>query len=318
MLRNLKKHFPYLYQYYKHVVLKKKLREIKKLKKLSLVECAKIDEKLYKKKIGHCLDWGHLQTYTEKMQWEKLFNNNPQKSLLSDKLEVRKWVKEKIGEEYLIPLIGSWDNVDDIPFQKLPKQFVVKTTHGSGTNIIVKNKEKINYKIIKRQLKDWMEIDYGYYNGFEMHYSKITPRIIVEKYLETEYGELQDYKFLCFNGSAYFCWVDMGRYTHHTRNVYNLKWELQPWNQSTYEISKEEIKKPKNFDKMIEIAEILSCDFSHVRVDLYNINGIIYFGEMTFTNGGGLDAIIPTQYDLMLGKLWKINPEIPLELKNTQ
>ena len=113
-------------------------------------------------------------------------------------------------------------------------------------------------------------------------------------------GELQDYKFLCFDGKPCFCWVDIGRYSNHTRNVYNMEWELQPWNQGTYAHYEKPIDKPKNFEKMIEVVEILASNFAHVRVDLYNVNGKIYFGEMTFTNGGGFDRILPVEYYIMI------------------
>lgn len=316
MKQFIKKTFPSFYKLYQHEERLKKIRQIEEMKKLSIIECAKLDEKLYLEKIGHKLDWGNLHSYTEKMQWEKLFNDNPVKAKLSDKYCVRSWIIEKIGEEYLIPLIGVWDKVEDIPFDDMPEQFVIKTNHGSGTNIIVRDKNKLNLREAKRQLNDWMKIDYGYSNGFELHYSKIKPCIIAEKYLETEYGELQDYKFLCFDGKPYYCWVDLGRYSNHTRDVYDLDWKLQPWNQATYSNYPGGIAKPKNFDMMIRVAEILSEGFPHVRVDLYNIDGRIYFGEMTFTNGGGLDAIIPGKYDLMLGELWNIETPVPSELIN--
>lgn len=307
MFETLKKKLPWAYDYYLHIQRRKKISEIKKLKHKSLQEQKRILEGLYKEKIGHTLDWNNLNTYTEKMQWEKLFNKNPMKAQLSDKYAVREWVASKIGEEYLIPLLGCWDSFDDIDFYNLPNQFVLKTNHGSGTNLIIRDKSEINLKRVKRALKDWIETDYGFNTGFELHYSDIKPKIIAEKYMKTESGELQDYKFLCFGGKPYFCWVDMGRYSKHTRNVYDLNWNLQPWNQSSYGIYSEPIPRPKNFEKMIELANILCQEFSHVRVDFYNIDGVIYFGEMTFTNGSGLDPIIPNQYDRMLGDLWKVD-----------
>lgn len=315
MKRLLKKIFPGLYDYYNHLQRVKAIRRISEQKKLSVLECAKQDAKLYEEKIGHKLHWDNLRTYTEKMQWEKIFDNNPQKAYLADKYAVREWVSRIIGDEYLIPLLGVWDSFDDIDFANLPARFVLKTNHGSGTNVIVKDKNSINMRQIRRLINDWLRIDYGYYTGFEMHYSRIQPKIIAEKYLETEIGELQDYKFICFNDEVYYCWVDLGRYSKHTRNVYDLNWNLQPWNQASYGIADHEIPKPKNFDKMIDIARKLCKGFSHVRVDLYNVDGTIYFGEMTFTNGSGLDAIIPSEYDLMLGQLWKIETPVPKELE---
>ncbi|WP_195986697.1 ATP-grasp fold amidoligase family protein [Clostridium sp. D53t1_180928_C8] len=310
MKKKLKSKFPSLYEYYLHIKRQRKIKEIEKIKAMPIGTYQKILEKLYEDKIGHKLNWDNLITYTEKMQWEKLFNNNPYKSVLADKYEVRKWISQKIGKEYLIPILGCWNCFNEINFAQLPNKFVLKTNHGSGTILIVKDKNKLDKKKARVMFSDWLATDYGYNTGFELHYSKIAPKIIAEEYIETELGDLQDYKFLCFDGKPYFCWVDMGRYSKHTRNVYNMEWELQPWNQATYGVYEKPIPKPKNLDKMIELATILSEGFSHVRVDFYNIDGKIYFGEMTFTNGSGLDKIIPEEYDKMLGELWNIDTHI--------
>ena len=240
------------------------------------------------------------------MQWEKIYDKNPIKTTLTDKYAVREWVEGKIGKDYLIPLIGVWDSFDNIDFDLLPKQFVLKTNHGTGTNLIVKDKYKINMRRAKRMFDDWMKTDYAFTNSLQLHYRDIKRKIIAEKYLETNLGELQDYKFLCFDGKPCFCWVDLGRYSKHTRTVFDMNWKLQPWTQASYGIANYDIPMPKNFDMMIDIANILSKGFSHVRVDLYNIDGKIYFGEMTFTNGSGLDPIIPKEYDKVLGDYWKL------------
>jgi len=168
------------------------------------------------------------------------------------------------------------------------------------------DKYKINMRRAKRMFDDWMKTDYAFTNSLQLHYRDIKRKIIAEKYLETNLGELQDYKFLCFDGKPCFCWVDLGRYSKHTRTVFDMNWKLQPWTQASYGIANYDIPMPKNFDMMIDIANILSKGFSHVRVDLYNIDGKIYFGEMTFTNGSGLDPIIPKEYDKVLGDYWKL------------
>lgn len=275
----------------------------------SLPKCAqkKINSMLYKRAIGRKLDWNNLNAYTEKMQWSKFYDVAPIKTTLSDKYLVRDWVAERIGDEYLIPLIGIWDKFADIDFDILPNQFVLKTNHGSGSVLVVKDKIKFNKAEAKKCFDDWMSVDYAYATGFELQYSNIKRKIIAEQYLETDLGELQDYKFLCFDGKPHFCWVDLGRFGKHTRNVYDLDWNLQPWNQYTYGNSTNPIPKPEGFEKMVEIATILSEGFAHVRVDLYNVDGKIYFGEMTFTNGCGFDKIIPSEYDYKLGELWNID-----------
>lgn len=266
-------------------------------------------ELLYYKKIGRKLDWNNLKAYTEKMQWAKLHDATPIKTKLSDKYLVREWVAERIGEEYLIPLIGVWDSFNDIDFNTLPNQFVLKTNHGSGTVFVVKDKNTFDKKLCKKLFDDWMHTDYSYVFGLEMQYTNIERKIIAEQYMDSKDNELQDYKFLCFDGKPHFCWVDFDRFTNHTRNVYNLNWELQPWNQYTYGNSAKTIDKPDNFDKMVEIASNLCQGFAHVRVDLYNLNGKIYFGEMTFTNGSGYECIVPDEYDFKLGEMWNISQQ---------
>lgn len=301
----LKTQLPALYEFYLHMQRRLWILKINKRKKLNPDKYKEEISKQYKQRIGRDIDWNNIVTYTEKMQWSKLHSDNALKGELTDKYKVRKWVADKIGEEYLIDLLGVWDKFEDIDFSTLPDRFVLKTNHGSGTNVIVKDKKSLNIKNTKRKFKDWLDTDFGY-KSFELHYATIEPKIIAEKYIETELGELQDYKFLCFGGQPYFCWVDMGRYSNHTRNVYNLEWELQPWNQELYSHYEKPIEKPENFEKMVEIAQVLSEGFPHVRVDLYNVNGKIYFGEMTFTNGGGFDRIFPSEYDKILGDLWEI------------
>lgn len=307
MRKFVKKHFPVLFEYGKHLQRVSEIKKINQVKELSFEEQKKLVESIYREHIGVELNWDKLNTYTSKMQWSKLYDKNPMKTELSDKYLVREWIKEKIGEEYLIPFLGVWDSFDEINFDILPDSFVLKTNHGTGSVLIVKDKNKLNKRTAKMMFDDWMKMDYGYRIGFEVHYSPIKRKIIAESYMETPQGELQDYKFLCFGGKPYYCWVDMGRFTTHTRNVYNMKWELQPWNQEEYANYPEPIEMPMNFDKMIELATILCKEFPHVRVDFYNIEGKVYFGEMTFTNGRGLDRILPVEYDKMLGDLWVIN-----------
>lgn len=311
MLDTLKKKFPELYDFYQHIQRVKKLKIIKKMEIIPETEYPKLIENEYQKTLGHCLDWNNLHTYTEKMQWEKIYDKNPIKTILADKYRVREWVEEKVGKDYLIPMLGVWDDFDSIDFSLLPNQFVLKTNHGTGTNIIVKDKEKLNIRRTKRLFNDWMKTDYAFTNSIQLHYRDIPRKIIAEKYLETDLGELEDYKFLCFDGKPCFCWVDIGRFSNHTRTVFNMKWELQPWTQATYGIANYDIPKPQNFEEMVEVATILSEGFSHVRVDLYNVHGKIYFGEMTFTNGSGLDPIVPEEYDKILGDHWKL----PIEKK---
>lgn len=267
---------------------------------------SEILKKWYKKRTGKNLNIDNPKTFNEKIQWLKIYDNTPVKAKLADKYLVRDWVKDKIGDEYLIPLLGVWDKFDEIDFNKLPEQFVLKANHGSHWNIIVKDKSKFNIKKAKKIFDKWMKRNYAFKAGLEMQYNDIKPKIIAEKYMEDSHGELNDYKILCFNGKPKFVWVDCGRYSNeHTKNIYDLNWNLQPFTM-TYPVSKQNIPKPLHLDKMLELSEKLCHDFAFVRVDFYNVDGKIYFGEMTFTSMSGVDKFSPEGYDLELGEMLKL------------
>lgn len=303
-MNKIKKRLKNTTLYYKYLIfVRKKFK--KKRSKESLQTVKENISKMYSEKIGKRLNWDNPVNYTEKMQWSKLYNRSKYKTELTDKYLVRRWVANKIGESFLIPLLGVWDNPNEIDFTQLPNQFVLKTNCGSNDVIIIKNKEKLNkhdYKMIKKKLEYFLTYDF-YLDTYEMHYSEIEPKIIAEKLLVDKTSSVPDYKFTCFNGKPEYCWVDLNRQTNHTRHVYDMDWNFQHWNQ-VYEIIDLGLPRPANFDKMVEIAKILSEDFSHVRVDLYNIDGVIYFGELTFTNGSGFDVLHPEKTDKMLGDLW--------------
>lgn len=264
-------------------------------------------KKEYKKRTGMELNIEKPQTFTKKIQYSKLYDSTYLKTILADKYLVREWVSNKIGSEYLIPLLGVWDNYSEVDFETLPESFVLKTNHGAGTNLIVENKNLINHFKEKIKFDRSLNRNYAYMGGLELHYKDIVPKIIAEEYIEDSTGELNDYKFLCFDGKPYYCWVDIGRYSSHYRNTYDMNWNLQPWNYNQYTNYPTEIPKPKNFEKMVNIATILSEDFSHVRVDLYNVDSKIYFGEMTFTSEAGFASFYPSEYDYKIGELWDIS-----------
>ncbi len=250
---------------------------------------------------GEILDLENPKTFNQKIQWLKLYDSTPIKTKLADKYLVRDWIKEKIGEEYLIPLLGVWDKAEDIDFNKLPNKFVLKCNHGSGCNIIVNDKSKLNIKETIDQLNVWIMTDYSFLAPFELHYHNIPRKIIAEKYLETKNHDLQDYKFLCFGGEVKYIWVDKGRFTKHRRNIYDTNWIFQNKQINKYKHFKNH-ERPKNLGKMLEFAKILSQDFSFVRVDFYEHNDRLYFGEMTFTSESGLGKVTPKTFDNELGK----------------
>ncbi len=256
----------------------------------------------YKEKTGKNLNLNNPQTFNEKIQWLKLYDSTPIKSKLSDKYLVKDFIKEQIGEEYIIKTLGVWNKFDEINFDLLPNQFVLKCNHGSGYNIIVKDKTKLNQKTAKRKITKWLKEDFAYKCGYEMHYSNIERKIIAEEYLSEIENNLFDYRFFCINGKVKQIWLDIKSGTkEHQRKIYNRAWEelniVVTWPKL-----EDNIPKPTNLDKMIELSEKLSKDFSLVRVDFYNINNKIYFGEMTFTSMSGIGKFEPEIEDYNLGK----------------
>ena len=260
-------------------------------------------KKWFFEKTGDNLNLDNPQTFNEKIQWLKLYDRNPLKTKLADKYEVRGWVKEKIGEEYLIPLLGVWDSFDDIDFAKLPDKYVLKCNHGCGQHFIVKNKKKFNKKFAKKKFNKWLNKNWAYNAGLELQYENIKPRIIAEEFIESKEG-LVDYKLWCFDGKVkYIQYIsDRNKYCEYQMAFFDRDWKKQSFI-SNHVIIEDEVKKPENLDKLIEVAEVLSKDFQFVRVDLYILdNGDIKFGEMTFTPGSGVLNWQPKSKDLEMGQ----------------
>lgn len=307
-------------------LLKNKLLQKKEYHYLSKLKKRKYEDFLISKyskmmnkfpySFGKQLNFDNPLTFTEKQQWLKLYDNSETKSILTDKYRVRDFVKKNIGTDYLVPLItingrDVFDRVKDINFKLLPNSFVIKCTHGSHMNIIVKDKNSLKpFDIlkIKNKIKKWLKTNYAYCVGLELHYSLIKPRIIIEEYLDID-NDLPDYKFFCFNGKPEFLWVDQNRQTDHKRSVFDLNYNKLPFNFLQYDQVNLN-SKPRNFDVMIEIAKKLSTNFIFSRVDLYNINGKIFFGEITFSSGSGYQAPCPIEYDMILGQKIAINNKI--------
>ena len=258
----------------------------------------------YYLKFKKILDIENPKSFNEKLQWLKLYDRNPEYTKMVDKYEVRKYIAEKIGEEYLIPLLGVWDNPDDIDFDALPDQFVLKCTHNSGLGMcICKDKSKLNIGKVKKDLRKALKENY-YLKNREWPYKNVNPRIIAEKYMVDESGvELKDYKFFCFNGKPALIQVDFDRFKSHKRNLYTLDWEFVDAQIEFPNEKNRVIERPSSINKMIAIASQLSSGFAHVRVDLYSIGNKIYFGELTFFHGSGMENFIPVELDYKLGKM---------------
>lgn len=248
----------------------------------------------------------HPKTFNEKLQWLKLYDRNPYYTKLVDKYEVKKIVAELIGEQYIIPTLGVWDSAEDIDFEKLPDKFVLKATHDSGRVIICKDKSKLDIAKAREEMAYSLKRDF-YALTREWPYKNVPRRIIAEAFIEDKSGDLKDYKFFCFNGKVEFFKVDFNRFTGHKANFYDKDWNILQLEEIAYPSDKEQIhKKPKNFDKMIELVEILAKKMQFIRIDFYNNEGNIYFGEITFFPNSGMVKYNPEEAENKLGALIKL------------
>ena len=258
----------------------------------------------YKYITHHKLDWKGLNRYTEKLQYLRLYVY-PKDDLVSKcagRVGVREYVKEQGFDELLIKIYGVFDKFEDIDFSKLPNQFVLKCSHGCAMNYICYDKNKINYDELKKKFNKWLKTNYGK-KTLELHYSKIKPQIIIEE-LMLENGKLPtEYKIHVFNGKAKNLYVVTSRGVDIRYNNYYIDWtpfdgsQFNGWKKTDHPL-----KKPSNFDKMVEVAEKLASIFPFVRVDLYNIDGKIYFSEMTFTPAKGTLILDDDKCDFEMGK----------------
>lgn len=260
-------------------------------------------------RIGTRLNLEDPQSFNEKLQWLKLHNRKPEYTVMVDKYRVRDYVVQIIGAEYLIPLLGVWDDPEEIDFSSLPEQFVLKCSHNSGLGMcICKDKGKLDIPRVKRELRRGLQQDY-YLTGREWPYKNVPRKIICEQYMKDGKTEgLTDYKFYCFGGEVRMVMLATNRFVvgktkfdYFDRAFHHLPFTLGGPNS---EIPPE---KPEHFDRMVEIAQILSKGMPHVRVDLYLSDGYIYFGELTFFDGSGFDQIEPVEWDYKIGEWLEID-----------
>lgn len=257
---------------------------------------------IFKLNIGASLNLNNPRTFNEKLQWLKIHDRNPQYTKMVDKYEVKKYVADLIGDKYIIPLLGVWDNFDDIDFSSLPDSFVLKCTHDCGGLVIVKDKSKLDVMSAKKKIQSSMKRNY-YWMSREWPYKNVKPRIIAEQYMVDDSGtELRDYKFLCFNGKVRSIFTCTERFSSLGLKVtfFNPNWEEMPFERH-YPKSQVPIQKPHCLDEMKKLAEILSKDIPFVRVDFYEVNRHVYFGELTFYPGGGLEEFTPSCWDKVFG-----------------
>lgn len=250
------------------------------------------------------IDFDNPKTFNEKIQWLKLNYRKEEYTNLIDKYRVKQYITKLIGEEYVIPTLGVWKNVDDIDFKSLPEKFVLKCNNDSGGIVICKNKKDFDEVKAKSFLKERLKNN-GYWYGREWPYKNVKPCIIAEKYMEDSISkDLKDYKFFCFNGSMEFFDIDIDRFIEHRSNYYDRNGNFLPFGK-TYcppDYTKK-IEMPKNLDKMIELAETISHNTVLSRIDFYEIDGQVYFGEITFYPGSGFSPFTDEKWDYKLGDM---------------
>ena len=271
------------------------------------------DEKYLKRKfeavMGKTLNLDNPQSYSEKLQWLKLYNRKDEYTMMVDKYAVRKYVAETIGEEYLIPSLGVWDDPEDINFDELPNEFVLKCNHNSGVGMcICTDKSKLDIEKVKAELKKGLAQDY-YITNREWPYKNVPRKIIAEKFMVDESGtELKDYKLFCYDGKPHYMFIATDRGTPGVEtkfDFYDMDFNHLDFTNG-HPNSEKTIAEPKGFEKMKELAEKLSKGIPHARVDFYDINGQIYFGEITFFHWSGIVPFEPEEWDYKFGEFIKL------------
>ncbi|MBR3610306.1 MAG: glycosyl transferase [Oscillospiraceae bacterium] len=263
----------------------------------------------YRIDMGKELDLENPVTYTEKLQWLKLYDHRPEYTTMVDKYGVKEYVSKKIGEKYVIPLLGVWEKVDDIDFNSLPERFVLKTTHDSGGIVICKDKSKLDIHAAKRKLSYFMKRNY-YDCNREWPYKNVKHRIIAEEYMEdSRQGELRDYKFFTFGGEPKVLYIAQGRGKGEptVADFFDMDYNHLPFT-IDHDMAPVPPEKPQCFEEMKELAAKLSAGTPQLRVDFYEVDGKVYFGEMTFFHCSGLAPFRPEAWDKKFGD-WVVLPE---------
>jgi len=265
-----------------------------------------ISELQYYIRTGNKLDFKNPKNFADKIQWLKLFYYDESFGKYADKYLCRQVVKERVGESILVNLIGVYESVDEIDFEKLPNKFVLKYSHGSGFNLIVNDKTKVNWEKEKKRFKKFRTQNY-YYKFREKIYNKLKPTLIIEELLELpNKSELIDYKFQCFHGEPVMVLMKVKEDNKGVRVLYDMDWnKIQP-DPCTKGYLRGEISKPANFEEMKQIAAKLSQGFPFIRVDLYSIGDKTYFGELTFIPNGGAKDVLIMRFNTFYGDLVKL------------
>lgn len=252
---------------------------------------------------GKKLNLENPREFNEKVEWYKVYYRPKILTQLADKYEVRSYVEQKIGTQYLNELYAVYDNANAIDFDSLPNQFVVKANHTNNHNLIVKDKKNLDIEKAIKLLNKWLKKNQYYRRGQEWAYKDIKPKLVIEKFLkETDKNTLVDYKFYCFNGKPKFIDVHMDREDDHKQGCFDLEFNLLPFGKSkNYKSISSDIEKPSNLSEMIELSEQLADDLPFVRVDFYSVNGKSIFGEMTFYPSDARNDFYPDEYNTVIG-----------------
>lgn len=263
----------------------------------------------FKKYFHKKMNWDNPQTFSEKIQWLKIYGRTKENQIMSDKYLVKQYITERIGEQYVIPLLGVWDRPEDIDFSKLPDKFVIKCNHNSGTGMyICRDKLKLDEEAVRKELRKGLRQDY-YVGSREYAYKDIPRKIIAEQYMEdAETKELRDYKFFCFDGEPKALFIASGRLQGEecvTFDFFDMDYNHLPFTNG-HPNAKVQPKKPKCFEEMKQLAAKLSKGMPHVRVDFYEVDGQVYFGEFTFSHWGGLVPFEPEEWDYTFGSWIKL------------
>ena len=271
-----------------------------------------IPDKLYLslkfyKNFGRFPNWKNPQTFSEKLQWLKLYDRKPEYTTMVDKYAVKDYVASIIGSEYVIPTLGLWDKPEDIEWEKLPNQFVLKTSHGGGSDGVVICRDKATFdkeraiKLLNENLKTDLYVVWR-----EWPYKNVPKRILAEKYIEPclETKDLPDYKFFCFNGEPKYCQVISGRGTHMSIDFFDHEWKHQLFHEPhDYPFADDEPQKPECFEQMWSFARQLAKDKAFSRIDFYQVHNQVLFGEITFFPTSGMGGFKPQEWDTIFGKL---------------
>lgn len=260
---------------------------------------------IYKQRLGIDCHLDNPITFTEKIQWCKVFDSTFMKSYCTDKILLHKYVHNKIGTDIAVPIIDVWENTNDIQWKHLPERYAIKCNHGSGMNIICRHASSIDIKLTASKLNQWQHTNFCWQNGYEMHYYPIKPLIFAETFLDDGRYDITDYKFYCCNGEPMFCQVITDRTNSNGMNIthYDKKWHVLHWLKQKHYPDADVVQMPKQYEYMLDVAKVLSSDFKFVRVDFYVVNDKVYLGELTFTPASGYIIYADKDADTKLGNM---------------